>query len=172
MRLVRHCVKHSDLGLIIPVTNYIGNEAKVRVPYVNLTEMEEFAIALAGDRLGESRDLSTGPLFCALLPCTVWNRVGPLDERFRVGMFEDDDFSLRIRKAGFRIAAAEDCFVHHFGQGSFAKLVPAYYQEVFATNRRLFEEKWQIEWEPHKYRPGISAEEGKFRPSDFADVPH
>ena len=86
-------------------------------------------------------------------------------------MFEDDDFSLRIRRSGFRIALVEDCFVHHFGQGSFAKLAPAYYQEVFATNRRLFEEKWQIEWEPHKYRPGISDGEGKFRPSDFAGVP-
>ena len=168
MRLVRHCVKHADIGLIVPVTNNIGNEAKVRVPYVNLEEMEEFAITLGADRMGESLELSMGPLFCALLPRALWNRVGPLDERFGIGMFEDDDFSLRIRKAGFRIVAAEDCFVHHFGQGSFAKLAPGYYHEVFAANRRLFEEKWQTAWEPPKYRPGVSAEEGKFRPSDFA----
>jgi GT2 family glycosyltransferase len=168
-RLVRHCVKHGDIGLIVPVTNMIGNEAKIRVPYTNLAGMEQFAIDLAADKLGESIDLSVGPLFCALLSRALWRRVGPLDERFKTGMFEDDDFSVRIRRAGFRVVAAEDCFVHHFGQGSFAKLAPAYYQEVFATNRRLFEEKWQIEWEPHKYRPGISAEEGRFRPSDFAD---
>lgn len=166
-RLVRHCVKQTDIGLIVPVTNNIGNEAKIRVPYTDLAGMEQFAITLGADRLGESLDLAVGPLFCALLPRAVWNRVGPLDERFRVGMFEDDDFSLRIRKAGFRVVAAEDCFVHHFGQGSFAKLAPAHYEEVFATNRRLFEEKWQTEWEPHKYRPGISAEEGLFQPSDF-----
>jgi GT2 family glycosyltransferase len=83
-------------------------------------------------------------------------------------MFEDDDFSIRIRKAGLRIVAAEDCFVHHFGAGSFSKLALADYQEVFATNRRLFEEKWRTTWAPHQYRPGITAEEGRFRPSDFA----
>jgi GT2 family glycosyltransferase/glycosyltransferase involved in cell wall biosynthesis len=167
-RLVRHCVKHPDIGLVVPVTNNIGNEAKIRVPYINLSGMEQFAIDLGADKLGETLDMSVGPLFCALLSRAVWNRVGPLDERFRIGMFEDDDFSVRIRKAGFRVVAAEDCFVHHFGQGSFAKLAPADYQEVFAMNRRLFEEKWQTEWEPHKYRPGISAGEGQFRPSDFA----
>jgi GT2 family glycosyltransferase len=167
-RLLRHCVKHPDIGLVVPVTNNIGNEAKIRVPYINLAEMEQFAIDLGSEKLGEGLDLSVGPLFCALVSRAVWNRVGPLDESFRIGMFEDDDFSLRIRKAGFRIVAAEDCFVHHFGQGSFAQLAPAHYQEIFATNRRLFEEKWQIEWEPHKHRPGISSGEGRFRPSDFA----
>jgi GT2 family glycosyltransferase len=83
-------------------------------------------------------------------------------------MFEDDDFSYRIRKAGLRIVAAEDCFVHHFGQGSFAKLTRPFYQEVFRTNLRRFEEKWSVQWTPHQYRPGVTAEEGCYRPADFA----
>jgi GT2 family glycosyltransferase/polysaccharide pyruvyl transferase WcaK-like protein/glycosyltransferase involved in cell wall biosynthesis len=170
-RLMRHSAKHPEVGLVVPVTNNIGNEAKIRVSYRNLTEMERFAVTLAAEQMGQSFDLTVGPLFCAFLPRAVWDQVGPLDERFKIGMFEDDDFSIRIRKAGLRIVAAEDCFVHHFGAGSFSKLAPAYCQEVFATNKRLFEEKWQTEWVPHKYRPGITAEEGRFRPSDFAENP-
>jgi GT2 family glycosyltransferase/glycosyltransferase involved in cell wall biosynthesis len=169
-RLMRHSARHPKIGMVVPVTNNIGNEAKIRVTYSNLTEMERFAGAVAADQLGQSFDLTVGPLFCAFVPRAVWNQVGPLDERFKVGMFEDDDFSLRIRNAGFRIVTAEDCFVHHFGGGSFSKLAPADYQEVFATNKRLFEEKWRTTWAPHQYRPGITAEEGRFRLSEFAAV--
>ena len=168
-RLVRHSVKHPDIGLVVPVTNNIGNEAKISVSYGNLIEMERFAATLAAERMGQSFELTVGPLFCAFLPRAVWDRIGPLDERFKVGMFEDDDFSLRIREAGLRIVAAEDCFVHHFGGGSFSKLPPAKYQEVFETNKRLFEEKWRTEWVPHKYRSGVSAEEGLFRPADSTE---
>jgi GT2 family glycosyltransferase/glycosyltransferase involved in cell wall biosynthesis/polysaccharide pyruvyl transferase WcaK-like protein len=167
-RLMRHAAGKPETGLVVPVTNAIGNEAKIRVPYRNAAEMERFAVSLAAERMGQSLELTVGPLFCAFVPRAVWERVGPLDERFKVGMFEDDDFSLRVRNAGLRIVAAEDCFVHHFGGGSFSKLAPDQYQEVFATNKRLFEEKWGITWAPHRYRPGVTPKEGVFRPSDFA----
>jgi GT2 family glycosyltransferase len=166
-RLMRHIVLDPGVGLVVPVTNSIGNEAKIRVKYNNLAEMERFALSIAVERMGECLDLRIGPLFCGLVPRTVWDRVGPLDERFKFGMFEDDDFSHRIRKAGLRVVAAEDCFVHHFGGGSFSKLTPARYQEVFEANKRLFEEKWG-RWAPHKYRAGVTAEEGAFRLSDFS----
>ena len=38
-------------------------------------------------------------------------------------MFEDDDYSLRVRGNGYRIICAADVFVHHFGQASFSKLI-------------------------------------------------
>ncbi|HEX5430908.1 MAG TPA: hypothetical protein VFW83_03005, partial [Bryobacteraceae bacterium] len=95
------------------------------------------------------------PLFCGCTPRRVWDRVGGLDERFQVGMFEDDDFSLRIRQAGYRTVMAEDCFIHHFGNGSFAKLPSADALNIFDRNKRLFEEKWGRKWAPHKTRPGV-----------------
>jgi O-antigen biosynthesis protein len=166
-RLLRHCATRPQVGMAGPVTNQIGNEAKIRVDYRDMAGLEEFARQLASDRFDESREMRTAALFCALISRELWNRVGPLDERFRVGMFEDDDLSVRVRNAGLRIVSAEDCFVHHFGQGSFAKLRPAEYQEIFATNRRLFEEKWETEWIEHEYREGVRPDEGMYRSSDF-----
>jgi GT2 family glycosyltransferase/glycosyltransferase involved in cell wall biosynthesis len=168
-RLLRHIGTDSTIGLVCPVTNFAGNEIKINVSYRNCEEMEAFALKLARDNMGHSLDVAMVPLFCALVPRRVWDEIGPLDESFQIGMFEDDDFSHRVRRAGYRIIAAEDCFVHHFGQGSFRKLNSSEYNEIFEKNRRRFEAKWNLKWQPHKTRPEVRAayEEKPYTPSDF-----
>jgi GT2 family glycosyltransferase/glycosyltransferase involved in cell wall biosynthesis len=168
-RLLRHIGIDSTIGLVCPVTNFAGNEIKINVSYRNYEEMEAFAFELAQDNMGRSLDVAMVPLFCVLVPRRVWDQVGKLDETFQIGMFEDDDFSHRVSQAGFRIVAAEDCFVHHFGQGSFRKLNSSEYNEIFERNRKRFEEKWNLKWQPHKTRPGVRAafEEKRYIPAEF-----
>ena len=67
-------------------------------------------------------------------------------------MFEDDDFAMRVRDAGYRTVCAEDCFVHHWGEKSFKKLERPEYYAIFEANKAKFEEKWGEPWEPHVYR--------------------
>jgi hypothetical protein len=38
---------------------------------------------------------------------------------FGLGFFDDDDLCLRARRAGFSLAVALDCYVHHFGSQTF-----------------------------------------------------
>ena len=85
-------------------------------------------------------------------------------------MFEDDDFAIRIRDAGYRVVGARDCFVHHFGQGSFGKLSSSAYQEIFDRNRTRFEEKWRRQWVPHVHAPDVRplATERRYHAADFA----
>jgi hypothetical protein len=50
-----------------------------------------------------------------------------------------------VRQAGYRVACAEDAFVHHFGEASFGELVPTgRYGELFRANKARFEEKWGV----------------------------
>lgn len=168
--LLRHCLRDPSVGLVVPVTNSAGNEVKINVPYSNSEEMEQFARELARRNGGTTRDIEVAPLFCALIPRPVWENVGGLDERFEVGMFEDDDLSLRVAAAGYRVVAAEDCFVHHFGQGAFSKLARSHYERVFARNRERFEKKWGIAWTPHRYRQGVGPDGVRATPREFVKL--
>jgi len=167
-RLIRHVWRDPTVGMVVPVTNFAGNEACIDVSYADREEMEEFALRLAREKMGLRREAAVGPLFCVLIPRQVWEQIGELDERFEVGMFEDDDYSRRILEAGLKIIIAEDCFVHHFGQGAFSKLPAEYYQELFERNRRRFEQKWGTAWMPHRYRDGVSGRNRRYTPESFA----
>jgi len=151
-RLQRH-LRDADSGLVVSVTNFSGNESRIDVTYRALEEMEAFAADRAREHDGESFDIPVAAMYCVAFRRTVFGRVGPLDERFTIGMFEDDDYSLRVRNAGFRVVCAEDAFVHHFGQASFKKLSQSEYFALFERNKRLFEDKWGRAWVPHKDRP-------------------
>jgi GT2 family glycosyltransferase len=124
------------------VTNEIGNRARVPVSYRTLAEMEAFAAARARDHAGKRRETDNIALFCAAGRRDELAQLGFVDERYEIGMFEDDDLSLALRRSGKALSIADDAFVHHVGQASFARLSDAEYLAVWEANRRRFEEKW------------------------------
>jgi GT2 family glycosyltransferase/glycosyltransferase involved in cell wall biosynthesis len=168
-RLMRILETDSTAGVATPVTNLSANETKIDFSYWDLATLEEFAKALATRRAGERSEIAVAPLFCAMVSRRLWLSLGGLDERFQAGMFGDDDFSLRVRKAGFRILVAEDCLIHRFGGGFFAELPRPESTTAFEENRRLFEEKWGQQWSPHRLRPGVTPplEDRTFNPAAF-----
>ena len=147
-RLVAHLEADPNLGLVCPVTNEIGNEAKIPVSYTTYEEMERFAVDRAFGHAGARRPVETVALFCAAARRATLARVGFLDERYAVGMFEDDDLSRTLALAGFGRAVADDSFVHHIGQASFSKLGDSTYLATWEANRKRFEEKWGVRWVP------------------------
>ncbi|MEW5877089.1 MAG: glycosyltransferase [Acidobacteriota bacterium] len=150
--LVRHLSAHPDFGLVGPVTNWIGNEAQIPVGYKRLEDMPRWAEGYVREHDGEFFDISIAALFCAAMRRDTFLRVGELDERFGAGMFEDDDYAIRVREAGLRVVCVEDVFVHHHGKAAFKQMPDAQYQELFERNRKLFEAKWGKPWVPHRYR--------------------
>ena len=148
--LIRHLSADPKIGLIGPVTNEIGNEAKVPAGYSSLHEMPAWAAAYMREHDNEVFEIPMLAMFCVAMRRRVFEQVGFLDERFGMGMFEDDDYTRRLRGAGYQICCSRDSFVHHVGSASFRKLDTSDYFELFERNRRLFEEKWGEVWRPHE----------------------
>ncbi|MCI0337267.1 MAG: glycosyltransferase [Acidobacteria bacterium] len=152
-RLLMH-LRDPAAGLVGPVTNFVGNEAKIDADYSTWAEMESFARDYMWRHHRLVADIQMLSMFCLAMRKEVFEKVGPLDEQFGLGMFEDDDYSLRVRQHGYRVICAADTFVHHFGQAAFGKLIRSGdYDRIFDENRRKFERKWDIEWKPHRHSP-------------------
>ncbi len=156
-RLIAH-LEDEGIGAVGPVTNSCGNEAKIEVPYKAVEELEEFSERFIREHASpKSFEIRVLAMYCFAARKSLIDKVGLLDERFQVGMFEDDDYAHRIRQKGYRVVCAEDVFIHHFGEASFNKLKGnGAYKKIFKENKRRFEEKWGMSWEPHKFREGKS----------------
>ena len=147
-RLVNWLERDRTIGLVGPVTNSVGNEARIDVSYTSPEEMEDFAEARSWDLAGKGFQIPMLALFCAAAPRRALDAVGLLDERYRIGMFEDDDLAHRLRRAGYRLLCAEDVFIHHEQSASFRQYSEAQYTKWFLANRRRFEQKWKVTWLP------------------------
>jgi GT2 family glycosyltransferase/glycosyltransferase involved in cell wall biosynthesis len=154
--LLAHFRRHPKLGLLGPVTNRSGNESVIPIEYANMEEMVVRARSYTGRHRGELTHPHVLHWFCVMVPRVVWQQVGELDEAFGIGLFEDDDYTYRVRALGYDVACAEDVFIHHHLSASVGELSAAAYDELFAKNRRYFESKWGP-WQAPVFRKEMQA---------------
>lgn len=153
--LIRHLRKDANLGLIGPLTNNIGNEAKIDISYSNMEEMAaEARSCTMMKRRGKPLYVDTIAFFCVAFSQKLYREIGPLDELFGTGFFEDDDYCRRVRLAGYKIAISEDVFIHHYLSASFDALGQERKLTIFEESRRIYEAKWGP-WRPHKHRTNV-----------------
>jgi len=152
--LLAHLRRDPDVGLVGPVTNNIGNEARVDANYADMEAMARFATNYTARHAGRAFELPTLAFFCVAMSRATYERIGPLDEDFGIGFFEDDDYCRRVALEGLRCVCAEDVFIHHHLSASFEKLKDDQRQQLFERNKGIYEKKWGP-WTPHTYRaPG------------------
>ena len=131
----------ANIGAVGPVTNNASYYQAISTSYNSLEEMHEFAKKYnrKDPTQWDNRVKLVG--FCMLIKKSVIDSIGLLDERFSPGNFEDDDYSLRILQAGYRLVLCRNVFIHHFGSASF-KENPQQFQSFLKYNEKKFEEKW------------------------------
>lgn len=140
-------------GMVGPVTNNIGNEARIEIHYDDMEQMLRESSRYTLAHAGLAMDVKLVAFFCVMLRRSVYERVGGLDEAFGMGFFEDDDYCRRVVESGWKIICAEDVFVHHHLSASFGAMKSEQRKALFDRNRAIYEAKWGA-WEPHVYRPG------------------
>lgn len=137
---------HPKIGLIGPVTNSAGNEQRIELDRLNEKNYEVISGEYIQRQSGVWFETEKLGFFCVAIRRSVVEKIGVLDEKFGIGMFEDDDYCVRAKKAGFTLAVAEDCFVFHKGSVSFGKLAVENYRQLFEKNRQYFYEKHHQAW--------------------------
>jgi len=146
-RGVRHFRNDPNLGLMTPSTDNCGNEAMVtlRGSRENWFEESLYRFGMQPPELLEVRNLG---FFCVYIRREVIDSIGFLDEAFGMGYFEDDDYCMRARNAGYKLGIARDIFVHHEMSQSFDKISNEQKEVQFQKNKKIYESKWG-EWIPH-----------------------
>jgi GT2 family glycosyltransferase len=142
---LNHYLKDKSIGMVGPVTNMCGNEAIINVPYdvSTLEGFDEFLNSFFKRSMkGDSFEIDMLSMFCVAMRRETVNEIGLLDERFKTGMFEDTDYSYRIKEKGYKLICAKDIFIHHCCRASFGKLPANEYNKIYEENRVKFEEKW------------------------------
>lgn len=137
-------VLNSDerIGIVGPVSNFVGGQQRIRVNYTTIPEMEAFAETIARRNANVRIEVRWLSGFCMLVRRKVFQDIGPFDERFGLGSYEDDDLCLRALSHGYRLFIAADSFVHHAGHKTMYALGRGVLQGQMDANRAKAKEKW------------------------------
>lgn len=108
-----------SIGITGPVSNAVGNEQKIFTTGDDPEEIMREGSSWVSRSGGSSFETDMLVFFCVAFRKELVDRLGPLDENFGLGFWEDDDYCARARKAGYRLVCVEDVFVYHRGGGSF-----------------------------------------------------
>ena len=142
----------ANVGAVGCLTNYCANEQIISLPYQSIEELMEVT-----DMFNQSDPIKWHPWmmlvgYCLLFKREVYLRLGGLDEEFSPGNYEDDDYCLRMRKAGYELLLCEDTYIHHFGSVAFIgnndivrqRIKEERYRKLLEKNRKYFMGKWNI----------------------------
>jgi GT2 family glycosyltransferase len=135
-----------SIGVAVPRSNHVGGlQILGPVGYGGApsAELDAFGAERNTALAGAGRVAARVTGLCMTFRREVIETVGGFDPVFRLGNFEDDDYSLRTRLAGYALWICDDSYIHHFGHRTFATL-PEEYRELLEENGRRFQAKWDI----------------------------
>ena len=123
--------------------NVAGDQAVTDADYNNVEQMHVYAAARRARYRGQGYLSDRVIGFCMCMKRIVFEEIGGIDERFGVGNFEDDDYSIRVRAAGYTMFVCEDVFIHHIGSATF-KANNVDYSARMQENWSKFAAKWGL----------------------------
>jgi len=143
--LVRCAASDPQIGLVGPRSNHVAGRQLYTRDCKDLCDLDDIVAFMADFNSpdpGQWVDLNRLVGFCLLIKDEVIRDIGYLDEQFGLGNFEDDDYCLRAREAGYRLVCAGDTFVWHFGERTFEGN-NVNLDALMKENAEKFVAKWQ-----------------------------
>lgn len=128
-----------EVAMIGPVTNAAGNGQRLWKPDADHAEWLQIGAHLHSQPTHCLMPAYRCDFFCIAIRHDAWEQLGGLDTAFGLGYYEDFDFSLRLRKAGWEQKITEDVFVLHVGSATFQGGKQA--QQLLKRNKKIIQSK-------------------------------
>jgi GT2 family glycosyltransferase len=129
-------------GAVGPLSNYVMGKQRVVIGRKEAAPEQIHNIVSAQNK-GQTSEAEFLIGFALMISRTAVEKVGLLDERFFAGS-DDLDYSLRLRRAGYKLKIAEDVFVYHAGHRTSHNLLGKS-DEFFEQANAEFFKKWSEE---------------------------
>lgn len=132
--------ENEKIGAAGSCSNYAGNGQQIEVEFTLPDEYLQYgaSVNVPLREPYEERVRLSG--FAMLVRAAVWRAAGGMDEDFAPGYFEDDDLSMKILKAGYRLLFCRNSFIYHAGSQSFIKNPDV--NQIFMDHYQLFINKY------------------------------
>lgn len=130
----------STVAMIGPVTNAAGNGQALHLPGASFAQAVEWGERVMQCPTGLTPATYRTDFFCVAIRRSAWQQLNGLDPVFGLGYFEDFDFSLRLRSAGYEQVIAEDVFIVHAGSVSFGAY-PNEQRKLMKRNLAIFKRR-------------------------------
>jgi GT2 family glycosyltransferase len=141
------CIESDPLNaMVVPTTPNISNFQTIPCEYHTLEEMQEFAKKnnTSDSSRWEERTRLCNPLTLYRSDLLLSSKgVSPMDKYFVYGEFSDDALALRLRRAGYKMILAKDCFCHHFGSVTMKEAQVK--ENTLEKSRKLFIERYGVD---------------------------
>jgi len=144
--------KDSSLGVSVPYLSYASGVQNIEVKLDSLQKIQDFSDKYTSDHKGSISYINRAIGACLTIKREVLNLIGGCDFWFGLGMYDDDDWCMRFRLSGYKMAVIGDSFVYHIGNATVSKnseIVTA----AILSNSKKFMKKWNLKG--NEYKEGL-----------------
>ena len=118
LRKLSNFLRENPNWIVGPVTNQTGSEQKIFTRETETKEILQEGLEWTQHAKGSKIPVKQLDFCCIGMTKKTLDEIGPLEEGFGLGYYEDTDFCHRAGKMGFDLMMIEEVFVYHKGGGT------------------------------------------------------
>ena len=122
-------------------TSHIEDFAGKRI-FPEFTNLNAFNLAIEKKFSGVLADCAFVAFLCAVIKRKVIFNIGFLDPNYAMGMYDDNDYNLATRKAGWETKLLYDTCIKHYGRSTFKMIRPDIVDGLLKKNKAYMDKKW------------------------------
>lgn len=144
-QLLRALHSAPSIGIVGPVTNFVSGKQMLETGLGTPEELLAYAEKHNKTDPAKWQEVRRLVGFCFLFTRRLYEAIGPLDEDYSPGHYEDDDYCYRAVQHGFKLLICGDTFIYHKGSASFKQQDVDQWDSLIRRNRQIFMNKWGVD---------------------------